>query len=74
MMDVHILIPYGDRFGRQHKPGDVAEFPDHIALKLIANGVAAPVKESTVETVEAGPSETAARTVKPKPRTRTRKV
>lgn len=76
MMRVLILSPtYRDRYGADHKRGDLVEYEDRLGAKLIAHGIAAaaplapPVE--TAETAEQAPPENAAkRTTKPKPRAR----
>jgi len=74
-MKARIIVPdYRDRFGHDHKAGDVCEYPDWLALKLIRLGYVEAVREAPVErAVQAPPETVVKRTYKPKPKPRTRK-
>ena len=65
-MRVTIKAPggYTDRYGVFHERGTVADLSESIAQKIIAHGIAVPAP-TLVETAEAAPRETAARTRKP---------
>lgn len=71
-MRVRFLVDYRDRYGVTHKPGDVAEYIDHLGAKLCRLGVAAPAPvPKKVETMAVEPPQNAARrTTKPTPRRR----
>ena len=61
---------YGDRYGMFHPQGSVIDVPEAIAVKLLQHQMAvlAPpiVEKKVIETMEAAPTETVARTTKPK--------
>lgn len=48
---------YGDRYGRMHKFGDVVEFSDQIAVKLLTNRIAEPVRDKEKERAVKKPRE-----------------
>ena len=78
-MKARIVLPaYRDRYGHDHKAGDVCEYPDHLALKLIRLGYVEAVREAPVERAVQAPPENTAKHVskpksKPKPREGARK-
>ncbi len=63
-MKVRFSTAYGDRYGKSHRPGDVVEYADHIAVKLIKARIAVPVREDAPEQAVRKPRERAALTTK----------
>jgi hypothetical protein len=59
---------YGDRNGVFHKHGDVVDFPDVLAIKLIRHQIAVPAPEKTKETAILEAEEMAADVKRPRGR------
>lgn len=67
-VQICVRVGYRDRWGNDHKFGDVVDFPDELAAKVLRLGYAVPAAP-TVETAAVAPARnTAKRTTKPKPR------